>query len=96
MYYKIDRTYVTDADGRSARQYDVTPILVPADNAPGAIASYLASDGEMRQLGNVTALAGDKAVATLSIGRRVLVVFVQRAAESLVRASQDAMPARDK
>ncbi len=83
MYYKIERTYVTDEEGRSCSQVQLTPLLLPADNAPGAVAAFVVADGALTQLGDITHLRGDNAVATLTKGRRVMVIFVQRAAESL-------------
>ena len=95
VYYKIDRTFVTDADGRSARQYDLTPILVPAESAQGAVDSFLVTEDGVQLLGNVTVLAGDKAIATLGSGRRVFVIFVQRAAEAIHRPARESRPVRE-
>lgn len=92
VYYKVDRTYITDADGRTSRQYDLLPLLVAAESAPEAVAVFAADDGAVRVVGEVTAPAGDKAVATLSSGRRLLVIFVQRAAESIEHAPEARAP----
>jgi hypothetical protein len=83
VYYEVERTYVTDEEGRSSPQLQLAPMLLPADNAPGAVTAFVAADGTVALIGNVTPLAGDKAVATLMKGSRVMVIFVQRAAEAV-------------
>ena len=82
MYYRIERTYLTDADGHSDRQYDLAPYMVSAaDSASAAVAFLEGEDGQV--LGEIAQFAGDRAVVTGMIGRRVCVLFSQRAAETI-------------
>ncbi|HUP49906.1 MAG TPA: hypothetical protein VNA04_14055 [Thermoanaerobaculia bacterium] len=82
MYYKIERTYLTDADGDSHCRVDAKPHLVPATSAPAAAAAFIAGE-QATLLGGASGLPGDKATATGSSGRGVFVIFIERAAEAI-------------
>ena len=82
LYYKIERTYLTNADGKHDRVRDRTPYLVPADSASAAAVAFMTHEQAL-MLGPVTHLKGDKAMATAEIGSRVYVIFVQRAVEAI-------------
>jgi hypothetical protein len=82
MFYKIERTFLTDAGGNSARSTDRLPHMIAADSANAAAAAFVARDhGTM--LGNISDLPGDKATATAADRGRVFVVFVERASDSI-------------
>jgi hypothetical protein len=84
MYYRVGRTYITDAEGRSVTSADPRPYLVAANSAAGAVTIFLETD-KSRMMGGVSELQGDKATATAmrTDDRRVFVIFVERAAESI-------------
>jgi hypothetical protein len=82
VYYRIDRTYLTDEAGKYQRAHDSKPYLVPADSAGAAAVAFITN--EMASLvGPVSMLPGDKATATAEVGHRVYVIFIERAAESV-------------
>ena len=82
MYYKVDRTYLTSADGESEQQHDKTPYFVAAGSAPDAAAAFVSNE-KGRLLGGVSAFTGDKATATAWVDGRLYIVFVQRGAEAI-------------
>lgn len=82
MYYKIDRIYLTDREGQYQCVHDATPHLVPADSASASAVAFVTHENAVL-LGPITTLAGDKATATAQIGKRVYVVFIERAAEAI-------------
>jgi len=82
VYYKIDRTYLTNAAGESEQQHDKTPYFVAASNAPAAAAAFVNNESG-RLLGGVSAFTGDKATATAWIDGRLYIIFVQRGAEAI-------------
>ena len=82
MLYRVDRTYLTDAEGRSHRQYDMTPYFLSADDAADAVSRFINADDALL-FGTVSRLAGDKATGSATNGRRFFVVFAQRGAESI-------------
>ena len=82
MYYKVDRTYLTNAEGDSEQQHDKTPYFIAASDAPSAAAAFVTNENA-RLLGGVSAFAGDKATATAWVDGRLYIVFVQRGAESI-------------
>jgi len=82
VYYKVDRTYLTNAAGDSEQQHDKTPYFVAASNAPAAAAAFVTNENA-RLLGGVSAFAGDKATATAWRDGRLYIVFVQRGAEAI-------------
>jgi hypothetical protein len=86
MYYKVDRTYLTNAEGDSEQQADSIPYFVAASNAASAAATFVNNESG-RLLGCVSAFAGDKATATAWNDGRLYIIFVQRGAESILRAS---------
>lgn len=82
MYYKIERTWLTDRDGHSQQTADRLPHMVSADSAPAAVMAFVSGD-RARLLGPVSEIAGDKAAATAMDAGRVYVLFVERASDSL-------------
>ena len=82
MYYKIERTFLTDRDGRSQQNSDRLPYMVSAQSAQGAALAFIARD-EANLLGPVSQVSGDKATATAARGGQVYVLFVERAADSI-------------
>ena len=84
MYYRVGRTYITDAQGRSVTAVDPRPYLVSAESASTAALSFLEAE-KSPMIGAVSEIQGDKATATASRSedRRVFVIFVERAAESI-------------
>jgi hypothetical protein len=82
VYYKIDRTYLTSADGESEQHHDKTPYFVAAPDAPAAAAAFVTNEAG-RLLGNVSSFAGDKATATAWMDGRLYIIFVQRGAEAI-------------
>ena len=88
MYYKIDRTYLTNAEGESEQQHDKTPYFVAASDSPAAAAAFVANESA-RLLGTVSAFTGDKATATAWVDGRLYIIFVQRGAEA-IRTLSDA------
>jgi hypothetical protein len=85
VYYKIDRTYLTSADGESEQEHDKTPYFVAASDAPAAATLFVTNESG-RLLGKVSSFAGDKATATAWTDGRLYIVFVQRGAEAIVTA----------
>ena len=82
MYYKIERTYLTDAEGGNEQQPDKTPYFVAASDASSAASAFIANESG-RLLGAVSSFAGDKATATGWVDGRLYIVFVQRGAEAI-------------
>ncbi|HEU4520530.1 MAG TPA: hypothetical protein VFT12_00925 [Thermoanaerobaculia bacterium] len=82
MYYKIDRTYLTDGEGKYDRHHDATPYLVPGDSASASAIAFVSHE-HAELLGVITPLPGDKATAMAQIGHRVYVIFIERAAEAI-------------
>ena len=82
MYYRIERTYLTDADGRSDRTYDLAPYMVSAEGSTAAAIAFITSENG-KVIGSISTLAGDRSVATGIAGRRVFVLFVQRGIEAM-------------
>lgn len=82
MYYKVDRTYLTNVAGESEQHHDKTPYFVAAPGAPAAAAAFVANESG-RLLGSVSSFAGDKATATARMDGRLYIIFVQRGAESI-------------
>ena len=82
MYYKIDRTYLTDGEGKYQRVHDATPYLVPAGSAMASAIAFITHESAAA-IGPITQLPGDKATATAQVGQRVYVIFIERAAESI-------------
>ena len=80
VYYRVDRTYVTDPTGQAAKQDD--PPHFVAGGSAGSVARDFIDQESAHLLGAVTELTGDKAMATASREGRVFVVFVQRGAEA--------------
>lgn len=88
MYYKIERTWLTDRDGHSKQSVDRLPHMVAADSAPAAVAAFVSSD-RASLLGAVSEISGDRATATATDAGRVYVVFVERAADSVADRLDD-------
>lgn len=88
MFYRIERTWLTDPDGHSKQSADRIPHMVAADSAPAAVTAFV-SAGRASLLGPVSAIAGDKATATAMDAGRVYVVFVERASDSLSDRQHD-------
>ena len=82
VYYKIDRTYLTNAEGESEQQHDKTPYFVAAANSSAAAAAFVTNESA-RLLGGVSPLTGDKATATAWVDGRLYIIFVQRGAEAI-------------
>lgn len=82
MYYKVERTYLTSAEGDSEQQADKTPYFVAAPDASSAAAAFVTNE-HARLLGGVSAFAGDKATATAWRDGRLYIIFVQRGAEAI-------------
>ena len=82
MYYKIERTYLTNAEGDSEQLSDKTPYFVAASDASSAAAAFVTNENA-RLLGGVSSFAGDKATATAWRDGRLYIVFVQRGAEAI-------------
>ena len=86
MYYKVDRTYLTNAEGESEQQHDKTPYFVAAADSPSAAAAFVTNESA-RLLGGISAFTGDKATATAWVDGRLYIIFVQRGAEAIRPAS---------
>ncbi|MGZ8867430.1 MAG: hypothetical protein ACXW2P_03725 [Thermoanaerobaculia bacterium] len=82
MYYKVERTWLTDRDGHSQQRTDRLPHMVSAESAEGAAMAFVSGD-HANLLGPIGRIAGDKATATAVDRGRVYVVFVERASDSL-------------
>jgi hypothetical protein len=82
VYYKVERTYLTTADGESEQQHDKAPYFVAAADASAAAAAFVTNESA-RLLGAVSSFAGDKATATAWIDGRLYIIFVQRGAEAI-------------
>ena len=82
VYYKIDRTYLTNVEGESEQQHDQTPYFVAAADSSSAAAAFVTNESA-RLLGGVSSFAGDKATATAWIDGRLYIIFVQRGAEAI-------------
>jgi hypothetical protein len=82
VYYKVDRTYLTNTEGDSEQQADKTPYFVAASDAPSAAAAFITNESA-RLLGGVSAFTGDKATATAWRDGRLYIIFVQRGIESM-------------
>lgn len=82
VYYKIDRTYLTNTAGESEQQHDKAPYFVPAADAPTAARAFVVNENA-RLLGDVSAFSGDKATATAWVDGRLYIIFVQRGAEAI-------------
>ena len=93
VYYKVDRTYLTNAQGENEQQHDKTPYFVAASEASAAALSFVRNENG-RLLGDVSAFAGDKATATAWVDGRLYIVFVQRGAEAIQTAAEEDRPQR--
>jgi hypothetical protein len=82
VYYKVDRTYLTNAEGESEQQHDKAPYFVAAGSASAAATAFVTNESG-RLLGGVSAFTGDKATATAWIDGRLYIIFVQRGAEAI-------------
>ena len=82
MYYRIERTYLTNAAGDSEQEHDKVPYFVAAGSASAAASAFV-SDDRGRLLGGVSTFPGDKATATAWSNGRLYILFVQRGAEAL-------------
>ena len=82
MYYRVERTYLTDESGRAQSVADRRPYMIVAESArEAAFAFVLHEGGEV--LGTVSEIAGDKATATAVAGGRMFVIFLERGADAL-------------
>ena len=88
VYYKIDRTYLTNVEGESEQQHDKTPYFVAAADSSSAAAAFVTNESA-RLLGGVSAFTGDKATATAWVDGRLYIIFVQRGAESIRPGAAD-------
>ena len=93
VYYKIERTYLTDAEGGNEQQPDRTPYFVAASDASTAASAFIANESG-RLLGAVSSFAGDKATATGWVDGRLYIIFVQRGAEAIIATSAAADEAK--
>ena len=82
MYYKVERTYLTNAEGDSEQLADKTPYFVAASDASAAASAFVTNESA-RLLGGVSAFVGDKATATAWCDGRRYIIFVQRGAEAI-------------
>ena len=82
VYYKVDRTYLTNEVGQYERAHDSKPYLVPAENASAAALAFVTHE-HASLVGSITSLPGDKASATAEVDRRVYVLFIERADEAI-------------
>ncbi len=82
MYYRIDRTYLTNAAGQSEQSQDSRPYLVAGATSHDAAMAFIRQE-DARLLGSVSVLPGDKALATASSAGRLYVLFIQRGVEAL-------------
>ena len=82
MYYKIERTFLTNPDGLSQQSSDRLPYMVSAESAQSAALAFITRD-QANLLGPISQVAGDKATATAARGGQVYVLFVERAADSI-------------
>gem|GEM_PF-6042893 len=80
MLYSVERTFITDAEGHSSREYDAAPHRIEAEDAPAAILEFLFVNGGT-PVESPSRLPGDKAIATVVLGKRCFVLFAQRSAE---------------
>lgn len=82
MYYKVERTFLTNAAGQYGRARDPKPYLVQGDSASAAASAFI-TDESASLVGSITPLPGDKASATAEAGHRVFVIFIERAGEAI-------------
>ena len=82
MYYKIERTFLTDRGGHSQPNSDRLPYMVSAESAQAAALAFITRE-QGNLLGPISQITGDKATATAARGGQVYVVFVERAADSI-------------
>ena len=96
MYYRVERTYLTDEAGRAQTAVDRRPYMIVADTARDAALVFVTHDGG-QVVGTISDLTGDKATATAVASSRMYVIFVERGAESIDRqAPGSANPSRDR
>jgi hypothetical protein len=88
MYYRVERTYLTNASGVSEQTSDQRPYLVSGRTSAEAAIAFLEQE-RARLLGSVSTLAGDKALATATGEGRLFVVFVQRGVEAVASGLDD-------
>ena len=86
VYYKVERTYLTNLEGESEQQHDKTPYFVSASDSSAAATSFVSGENA-RLLGGVSAFAGDKATATAWCDGRLYIIFVQRGVEAIAGAN---------
>ena len=89
MYYKIERTYLTNLQGESEQQHDKTPYFVSASDSSAAATTFVTNESA-RLLGGVSAFAGDKSTATAWRDGRLYIIFVQRGVEAIASPLDDA------
>ena len=95
MFYRIERTWLTDRDGHSKQSTDRMPHMVAADSAPAAVRAFISGD-RATLLGPVSEITGDKATATAIDAGRVYVVFVERASDSLADRKRESREGDDR
>lgn len=95
MYYRIERTYLTDADGVSRRDYDLRPWLVAAADAENAIDAFVQGEGGILS-GMTSPLPGDKAMGSATREGRFYILFAQRASESVAAEPANGEADRDR
>jgi len=86
MYYRVERTFLTTAQGESEQSLDPRPYLSPGSTSSEAALAFIEQDGA-ELLGSISGLRGDKSLATARVEGRLYVIFVQRGAETLQSAS---------
>jgi hypothetical protein len=97
MYYRVERTFLTTAQGESEQSLDPRPYLSSGATSSEAALAFIEQDSATL-LGSISSLPGDKSLATARVDGRLYVIFVQRGAETLQFASdlkpRDAKAAR--
>lgn len=86
MYYRVERTFLTNAQGESEQALDPRPYLSCGATSSEASLAFIQQDGA-DLLGSISSLPGDKSLATARARGRLYVIFVQRGAETLQFAS---------
>jgi hypothetical protein len=88
MYYRVERTYLTDSAGRAASSPDRHPHMIVAESSREAALVFIAYESG-HLIGEIAELAGDKAAATAVSGSRMFVIFVERGAESVAEKRRE-------
>lgn len=88
VYYRVERVYVTDVEGRTVSRRDLRPYLVAGGSARDAALAFIKRE-QHELVGSISDFPGDKALATAAAGPLLYVIFVERGAESVAGDRND-------